>query len=78
MKTEYADYMDLLCRKDSYPYAWVDDICTLDHVDYRISQHVSQHCNPNVSADNYQHAQTVYEPMTCQKLPRLQLTLAKD
>ena len=66
MKEEFKDNIDLLCKKGTYPYEWVDDEKKFNEQSLPPPEKFySQLTGKNITTEEYEHAQNVFKTMKC-------------
>ena len=78
IKNMYPDHYEFLCKKGFYPYEWVDDINKLDHIGLPpIEAFDNKLTQSKATAENYEHAQNVYNKLNCSSFKDYHLTYLK-
>ena len=66
MKKDFPEHIDLFMPENIFPYEFIDHISKLDYVGLPPKEaFYSSLDKENVSEDDYQHAQTVFNTMLC-------------
>ena len=66
MKEHFKENTELLCKKGTYPYEWVDNIIRFNEKELPKQEcFYSKLSDKNLSIEEYAHAQNVYKTMKC-------------